>query len=151
MLERYSSVLRIVCFILAGIVLYEISRLLRPRGEALAAFRPGNIVFRASPSLAGTNAIPADIQARIEKIKASQVLGRVLTPPPVALLGIAGGDVFIRAPNGQTVLMQEGEEFGGLKLLRVGTNRVLVQYQGKTNELTVFEGFGSESLLGNQK
>jgi hypothetical protein len=153
MLDRLNPALRIVCFVLAGVVLFELSRLLVPRGQALAAFRPNKIEFHATNALADTNLVSPEIQARIDKIKSSQILGQVMTRPPAmpALLGIAGADVFIRAPNGQTGLVQEGGEFDGVKLLRVGTNRVLIEYQGKTNELTVFDGFGSESLLGKEK
>ena len=153
MLERYNPWLRIACFVLAAIVLYELARLVRPAGQALAAFQPGNVAFHQGLPAAGTNAFPAEIAARIDKIKTSGILGQVIMRPPAmpALLGIAGRDVFIRAPNGQTGLAQEGEEFGGVKVLRVGTNRVLIQYEGKTNELTVFEGFGSDSLLGKEK
>jgi hypothetical protein len=151
MLERYNPVLRLVCFVLAALVLYELSRLIRPHGQALAAFAPGRIEFDAKMPDAGTNALPPEVQARIDIIRSSQILGQIIMRPPRALLGIAGRDAFIRAANGQTGLVREGEEFGGLKLLRVGTNRVLILEEGKTNELTVFQGFGSDSLLGKEK
>ena len=66
---------------------------------------------------------------------------------PMALLGIAGDNAFLRAPNGQTGLIKEGSELGGIKLLRIGTNRVLVEQEGQPKELTIFSGYGSESLL----
>jgi hypothetical protein len=69
----------------------------------------------------------------------------------MALLGIAGQDAFLRAPNGQTGLVKEGEELGGVKLLRIGTNRVLIELEGQQKELSVFSGFGSESLLPKQQ
>jgi hypothetical protein len=69
----------------------------------------------------------------------------------MALLGIAGRDAFLRAPSGQTGLLREGSELGGLKLLRIGTNRVLVEYEGKQKELTVFSGLGSKSLVPQGK
>jgi len=71
-------------------------------------------------------------------------------PMPTALMGIAGKDVFLRTPNGQTGLIKEGEELGGVKVLRVGLNRVLVEEQGERKELTIFSGLGSESLLSTQ-
>jgi hypothetical protein len=153
MLERYNPVFRIVCLVLAALILVQLSRLVRPRGQVFAAFRPGQLEFTSKSAAVETNAVSAEILARVEKIKSSQILGQVITRPPAmpALIGIAGSDVFIRAPNGQTGLVQAGEEFGGVKLLRVGVNRVLIQYEGKTNELTLFEGFGSESLLGKEK
>jgi hypothetical protein len=69
----------------------------------------------------------------------------------MALLGIAGKDAFIRTPNGQTGLMREGDELGGLKLLRIGTNRVLVEHEQQQSELNIFSGIGSEPLIGKDK
>lgn len=92
-------------------------------------------------------AIPRIIQARIEKITQSELLAPVFHPPPMALLGIAGHDAFLRTPNGQMSLLREGGESDGLKLLRIGTNRVLVEVSGEKTELTIFEGIGGESLL----
>jgi hypothetical protein len=69
----------------------------------------------------------------------------------MALLGIGGKFAFVRAPSGQTDLMSEGGEMGGLKMLRIGTNRVLVEHEGQQKELTIFSGFGSESLLPKGK
>ena len=94
---------------------------------------------------------PADVSpavlARVERITQSEILGAIVRPLPMALLGIAGKDVFLRAPNGQTGLLREGEELGGVKLLRIGTNRVLIEHEQQKKELTVFSGFGSETLL----
>lgn len=94
-------------------------------------------------------AVPLDplVQARIEKIIQSEILGPVQRPLPMALLGIAGADVFLRAPNGQSGLLRIGGDVGGIKLLRIGTNRVLVEEAGVKKELTIFNGSGSESLL----
>jgi hypothetical protein len=68
----------------------------------------------------------------------------------MALLGIAGRDVILRAPNGQTGLLRAGEELGGVRLLRIGTNRVLIEHEAQQKELTLFSGFGSETLLGKE-
>jgi hypothetical protein len=43
--------------------------------------------------------------------------------------------------------LREGEETNGVKLIRIGTNRVLIEHEGQQKELTLFSGFGSESLL----
>ncbi|MHB8520385.1 MAG: hypothetical protein ACYDH9_06470 [Limisphaerales bacterium] len=93
------------------------------------------------------------IQARIERIKDSEIFGPVPKPMslPMALLGIAGKDAFLRAPSGQTGLVREGEELGGIQLLRIGTNRVLVEHEGQKKELTIFSGFGGETLLPKRK
>jgi hypothetical protein len=81
----------------------------------------------------------------------SEVLGPIMRPPPMALLGIAGQDVLLRAPNGQSGLVREGDELGGVQLVRVGTNRVLVKENGELKELMIFEGIGGESLLPQGK
>src|SRR5439155_582856 len=90
---------------------------------------------------------PAAIQARVERITQSEIFAAVVRPMPMALLGIAGKDVFLRAPNGQTGLIRQGEELGGVKLLRIGVNRVLVEENGQQKELMLFSGFGGEPLL----
>src|SRR4051812_17933977 len=206
MLERYNPVLRIVCIALAGMILYQISRLAfqkdavararieapvvkfgatnktkvetnAPVAAATNSATSTNSVTSTNGAVASTNAasvktnspaaqarraagprrgrgggppqmnLPADVQAMVDKIRQSQLLGPDIKPPPMALLGIAGPDVFLRGPNGQTGIIREGEELGGAKLVRVGTNRVLVEHEGQQKELTIFSGFGSETLL----
>lgn len=100
-----------------------------------------------STSARTTSGISPVIQARIDKITQSEMLAPVFHPPPMALLGIAGHDAFLRTPNGQMSLLREGSESDGLKLLRIGTNRVLVEVAGEKKELMIFEGIGGESLL----
>ena len=98
-----------------------------------------------------TTDVPPAVQTRIDRIVQSEILGPVLRPLPMALLGIAGHDAFLRAPNGQTGLLREGDELGGVKLLRIGTNRVLVEHEGQKKELTIFSGYGSETLLEKER
>jgi hypothetical protein len=86
-------------------------------------------------------------QARVNRFTQSEILAPIFRPPPMALLGIAGRDAFIRTPSGQTTLLREGGEKDGIKLLRLGTNRVLIEQAGEKKELMIFNGFGSESLL----
>lgn len=95
--------------------------------------------------------LPPEIQARIDRVIDSEIIAPIMHPLPMALLGIAGKDAFLRAPNGQTGLIKEGDELGGVKLVRIGVNRVLVEEQGERKELTIFAGLGSESLLSTQK
>jgi len=95
--------------------------------------------------------VPAAIRSRIDRIVQSEILGPVIRPLPMALLGIAGQDAFLRAPNGQTGLVREGGELGGIKVLRIGTNRVLIEHEGQKKELMIFSGFGSETLLPKGK
>jgi hypothetical protein len=91
--------------------------------------------------------LPTAIQARVDRIKESEILGPFMRPPPMALMGIADDEVFLRGPDGQTGLVKEGGDLGAVKVLRIGINRVLVEENGEKKELTLFNGFGSESLL----
>jgi hypothetical protein len=91
--------------------------------------------------------LPPAIQARVERISDSEILGPVIRPLPMGLLGIAGNVAFLRAPSGQTGLVKEGDELGGLKLLRIGINRVLIEQEGQKKELMLFSGYGGPSLL----
>jgi hypothetical protein len=91
--------------------------------------------------------LPLPIRARVDRITESELLGQVMHPMPMGLLGIAGDVAFLRAANGQTGLVKEGDSLGGLKLLRIGINRVLVEDGGQKKELTIFSGLGGESLL----
>jgi hypothetical protein len=95
--------------------------------------------------------LPLPIRARVDRITDSEILGPVIRPLPMGLLGIAGNVAFLRAANGQTGLVKEGDSLGGLKLLQIGTNRVLVEDDGQKKELTIFSGYGGESLLPKQK
>lgn len=150
MLERYNPILRILCIVLAGLVAWQVSRLTLRR-DAFARSNLGAMPVKLSE--AKTNSPPAnaplppEVAAQIDKIKQSQLLGPEMKPPPMALLGIAGKDVFLRGPNGQTGVIREGEELGGVKLLQIGANRVLVEHEGQKKELMIFSGFGGESLL----
>jgi hypothetical protein len=163
-LERFNPVLRIVCAALALLVVSQIARLafrkdpLAELSFVEATFQP--VTVEAAPAKKETNSpprqasgrkvaaeLPPAVQARVDRITQSEILGAVVRPLPMALLGIAGRDAFLRAPNGQTGLIKEGEELGGIKLLRIGTNRVLIEHEQQQKELTVFSGFGSETLL----
>ena len=161
--ERTLPVLRIACLLLAALVLYEFSRFFLKRDSladlelstvASAAVAPApdakSKETNAPPKRGGparANDLPPATQARIDRITQSEILGMVMRPLPMALLGIAGDDAIIRTPMGQTSLMKVGDEAGGIKLLRIGINRVLIEQENQTKELTLFSGFGSESLL----
>jgi hypothetical protein len=93
--------------------------------------------------------LPPGVQTRIGKITESEILGPVMHPLPMALLGIAGNFAFLRTDSGQTGLEKEGDALGDLKLLRIGINRVLIEQNGQKKELTIFNGYGGESLLTN--
>lgn len=93
------------------------------------------------------SSLPPEVQPRVDKIVDSEMFAPVMRPQPMALQGIAGDVAFLRSPSGQTGLVKEGDSLGELKLLRIGINRVLVEVNGEKKELTVFDGYGSESLL----
>jgi hypothetical protein len=106
---------------------------------------------RAASPGQGPGSLPSEVLARSEHIMKSEIFGALPKPPPMALLGIAGNKAFLRDDNGRTDIVSEGETLGGLKLLRIGTNRVLVEHDGEIKELTIFSGFGSQTLLSNEK
>jgi hypothetical protein len=91
--------------------------------------------------------LPPEIKARVIRIYESELFGQIMHPMPMALMGIAGDTAFLRAPSGQTGLVKEGDSLGEIKLLRIGINRVLVEENGEKKELTIFNGYGGESLL----
>jgi hypothetical protein len=87
------------------------------------------------------------MRARVSRITESEILGPVMHPLPMALLGIAGQVAFLRSANGQTGLVKEGDSLDDLKLLKIGFNRVLIEQGGQKKELMIFSGYGGESLL----
>lgn len=91
--------------------------------------------------------LPPIIEKRSAKLEKSGILGRTPKPPPMALIGIADPYAFLQTPDGQTGKIKEGETLRGVKVLRVGANRVLVEHDGRTSELSIFSGIGSQSLL----
>jgi len=112
---------------------------------------PGPQPFRSQTGPTKMPELPPLIQARVDKIVQSEILAPFMRPMPMALLGIAGQDAFLRAPNGQTGLLKAGEELAGIKLIRIGINRVLVEQAGEPKELTIFSGLGGDSLLPQPK
>jgi len=86
-----------------------------------------------------------------DKLQAVDTSGIFGVPPktegPPVLLGIAGRHALLAAPNGKKGLVAEGEAFEGVKLLRIGTNRALVEYKGQTQELLLFSGLGGTTLV----
>lgn len=116
-----------------------------PPGTPPGARPPGGF----PPGMGAKSAAPLSVplQARIDRIIESELLGQVVHPLPMALMGIAGDVAFLRAPNGQTGLVKPGDSLGDLKLIRIGTNRVLVQADGTEQELMIFSGLGGESLI----
>lgn len=161
MFDRLLPWLKITCLLLAGLMVYQAARLLVGRDRTELAgldVRFPEIVAPPVPPGDGTKAAsawtapapetpPATVQDRIDRIERSGILGAVPRPLPLALLGIGGEDAFVRAPNGQTGLLRVGEELGGIKLLRIGINRVVIEEAGQEKELTLFPDLGGPSIL----
>jgi hypothetical protein len=116
-----------------------------PQTASMGMGPPGRPGIMTAPEL------PLPIQARVDRITDSEILGPIMRPLPMALLGIAGDVAFLRAANGQAGIVKEGDSLGSLKLLQIGTNRVLVEDGGQKKELTIFSGYGGESLLPKEK
>lgn len=93
--------------------------------------------------------LPKALQSRIDRIVESEIFAPIMHPLPMALLGIAGECAFLRSASGQTGLVKEGDTLGDIKLLRIGTNRVLIEQEGRKQELMIFSGYGGDSLMPN--
>ncbi len=112
----------------------------------------GNISFNGPGGPGGPGGpnkmeMPKDVQARVDTIVNSEILGQVMHPMPMMLNGIADNEASIQATNGQSGWVKIGGEMGGVKLLRIGGNRVLVEDQGQKKELMMFGGLAGESLM----
>ena len=152
MFERYTPVLKIACAALAVVLVVQVSRLgARTNPFEGLNFGEGGGVALTNAASGGPTNLPAPIQARVDRITQSEILGAVVRPLPMALLGIGGRDAIIRTPGGQTVLLREGEETGGVRMIQIGTNRVLVEHENQKKELTLFSGLGSTTLLPKEK
>jgi len=172
-LERINPALRILCLVLAGLAMIQIGHLFarqragadtstdsllvttsevaEPAATGTTNPPASSSAVRGSASPGSSQPLPAPVQAQIDRITQSEVLGPVMRPQPMALLGLAGPDAIIRTPDGRTGLLRVGEEFGGIKLLQIGTNRVVIEQDRQRKELMLFSGFGSESLLPREK
>jgi hypothetical protein len=123
MLERFEMALKVACLVLGALVLIQCSRFLIRR-DALAhltipalptlpadaeAQQPGGKATNSIPrneSQRPSMNVPPATNARVDRITQSEILGSIIRPLPMALLGIAGQDAFLRAPNGQTGLIK---------------------------------------------
>ena len=122
-----------------------------PRPLAKAKKPPGGgMPFGPGGGPGRPSALPPATQAWVDKIVDSEIFAPVMRPQPMALMGIAGNVAFLRSPSGQTGLVKVGDSLGEIKLIKIGINRVLVEQDGQPKELTVFNGYGSDSLLLSQ-
>ncbi len=161
MSERTEKLLKQFCLVLALTLVYPVARLLI-RDDGLKAL-PTMALTSATAAVApqATNqpptqadnpgnsspTLPESVRVQVETITQSEILGPLVRPQPLALIGIAGRDVFLRSANGRTGLLRAGESLDGIKLIRIGTNRVLIEERGKQRELTLFSGLGSKTLI----
>lgn len=148
--ERFERYAKLACLGLGALLLYQAAKF-ATAPDPLAS--PSLLAAPAPPALAEEKkqgnlpALPPATLEQVEKITKSEILGPVPQPPPMALLGIGGDEIFLRTATGQTGLLRENEELGGIKLIRIGTNRVLIEHEGQLKELTMYSGFGGESLM----
>ncbi|MFN0057974.1 MAG: hypothetical protein ACKVX7_05890 [Planctomycetota bacterium] len=68
-----------------------------------------------------------------------------------ALKGTSNERAFVQLPSGTVVLLRVGEERDGIKLIAVAPNRALIEHGGKQQELTIYSGLGSDTLLTPEK
>lgn len=161
MRNQIVPIMRGVCVLLAALALLQLAQFLKNKSplsdlriEPLAL---GKTVEKTSveintpptsPRVATKQPdLPPNIRTNVDRVTQSEIFAAIVRPLPMALLGIAGEDAFIRTPSGQVGLMREGQELGGVKLLRIGTNRVLVEHEAQKKELMIFAGFGGETLI----
>lgn len=148
--QHFERYLRLLCVALGALFLYQVVQFATAPDPLATSGSPPVTADQEGPQENGSDGPPdlsPRIRAQVERITESGILGPVPQPPPMALLGIGGDHIFLRSPTGQTGIIRVGEELGGVKLLRIGINRVLIEHEGQTRELMMFSGFGGESLM----
>lgn len=177
MFERIEPAFKVASALLAGLLLFRVTGLFRAGNPLNGVDLPDLAVLAIStnpppptkaaegetkatpgtppgphPGMPGggpPKPLPTNVQTQVDTIQQSEILGRLPRPQPLMLLGIAGQHVFLQTSSGQSGLAAKGEELGGVKVLQIGTNRVLVEVDGKPQELILFPGLPGESLLSD--
>jgi hypothetical protein len=171
--ERSLIALKSACLILAVIIAVQVIGLIG-KADPLLGIESSPFLARARAAAAPA-AVTVPIPAVPEKKSAVEAAKKAAPPAPdprnqaieksgifgespkkggparPALLGIAGDRAILRLPDGKVELAGEGSEIGGVKVLRMAQNRVLVEYRGRKLELTIFSGLGSDSLSEKSK
>ncbi|MCP5515892.1 MAG: hypothetical protein H7A45_01385 [Verrucomicrobiales bacterium] len=175
MRDRWEPILKLACALLAGLLLFQLAGLTRSSDPLQGVDLPNLAALRVSshppppdeadepdtgrppgrptglppgfPGGAPPEPLPTNIQNQVDTILQSEILGRLPRPQPLMFLGLAGQHAFLQTPSGQSGIAAEGEEIGGVKVLRIGANRVLVEVEGKPQELVLFPGLPGESLM----
>lgn len=165
MLERSVPYLKLIAVLLGALVLYQLVSITigsgpLPRGDLSVpasidetegdSENEGKGKGEGPRGRRGRN-VPPEVQALVDSLIESEVFGEKPKPKPLTLFGIAGSSVFLRTPGGKTGRVKEGEELGEVKVIRIGSNRVLVEHKGEQKELKIFKGLGGDSLLSESK
>jgi hypothetical protein len=162
MRKHSELLLKTICALLVALIVIQLARIVLakdPLTEAVESESEGPPAAQAKQSsrtntsraVAKRGDVPPLVRTQVDAIVKSEIFGALPRPLPMALLGIAGRDALIRTPMGQTSLMRVNEEQGGVKLLQIGTNRVLIEHEGKKKELMLFAGYGGETLLPKEE
>lgn len=155
MLRRYLWALKLVCLLLFALIAAQAFSLVKERdpleglsGTAFEAPALAQTKDKApGPGKEETKLATAPLPDGYKVIEQSGILGRAPDRPPPVLLGIVGKYALIQTPGGNSGMVVEGGELDGIKVLRIATNRALIEHQGKQQELVIFSGIGSSSLL----
>lgn len=162
--ERVERLAKMVCGALVVLIVVKLTGLGRAQDHLrgvkvpslaslkspMAAKETKPTATHTRPSLSSRSSsppVPDNIKARVDVIYQSEIFGPVPHPLPMAVLGIIGDEIILRTASGQTGLVAVGKELGGVKVLEIGINRVLIEEDGTKKELTLHNGFGGESLL----
>ncbi len=164
MRESLVRLLRLLALILACIIGWQAFTLLTSAEEGpemrLVDTAPGSstesqveVPVAASDDEGAKKRPQPAFPPRFEIIVTSGILGKApqAPKPKPLLIGVIGERAMLRAPDGREDLVREGEELGGVKVVKIATNRVLIEFEGKKQELTVYSGMGSPSLLAEEK
>ncbi len=164
-MSRATSLLRIACFGLLALIAAQAVGLVRegdpptdPQPESAA---PANLPRAneatgggAPPSAAAAPQTdpPASLPERFKSIDACGMFGSVPVQKIVpTLIGMAGKYAILQTPDGAIGLVAEGGQQGDVKVIKIDINRALIEFEGKQQELTLFSGLGSSSLLPQEK
>ncbi len=158
MSERWISAVKLLALLLLCLVLWQTSNLFGTEqvgerlGEDISALQL--LITKAqSPAKEDSDAQPEPLPQSVLDLADSAAFGKKpkpkppSAPPDPTLIGIAGASAFIKMPSGTVVPLELDGETDGIRLVKIGLNRVLIEQDGKTHELTIFSGLGSDSLL----
>lgn len=169
-MSRAAALLRLVCFGLLALIAAQTVGLVR-EGDPLTEPSPesGPLADRsaaseakgdrspmhqgaASAAAAQQTDPPASLPERFKTIDACGMFGKVPVQKIVpTLIGMAGKYAILQTPDGAVGLVAEGGQQGDVKVIKIDINRALIEFEGKQQELTLFSGLGSGSLLPQEK